>query len=775
MKKSFKIIIKLSILLIIIGVVFAGVLITDSVRINLNEKKLEGNIYDINFFDKDNNEIIETDILYSKKPEQRLSEHTYNAFIAIEDKRFYDHNGIDLKRILKAAWNNVKSLSFKEGASTISQQLIKNTQLTPNKNLFRKTREIKLAFDLEKKYSKQEIIDMYLNIIYFGSGCYGIENASCYYFDKSANDLTINESAALAAIIKAPNYYSPFSNYDKMLARKDVVLKQMYENNLLSKQDYYANKNKDIVLCKTQNITNEYNDYIKACLNEISDILNVPLKELKSLSYNVYTYMDTLQQKNLHNVIKNQGYYKDFKSTDSVGLIIDNDNFSVSAISVKSMFPFDKIIRQPGSAIKPMLVYAPAIEYNLISPATEILDEKTDFGNYCPSNYNGKNYGYVSTRYSLSNSLNIPAVKVFNSVGIDKAKLFAKRCGINFEQEDNNLSLALGGFYKGINLKELAAGYIPFSNGGYYKNPQFIKMIKDDNGNIIYNDNTNSQKIMRDDTAYLISDMLKDSVKNGTASKLKTFDFPLCSKTGTVGNSNYNTDAYNISYTTNNTFAVWMGSTMEEKLDLKITGGTYPTFMMKDILKNYYKDNKPKDFLRPESIVECDIDTENIKLNHSIKLATDITPEKYIKKEIFSVHFMPQEYSDCFNFPCVDNSEIVLKNNKIIINFDAKEYLQYEIIRLNNDIETVIEIVTNKNGNVKVIDNNIDYGKTYRYYIVPVFENKNQNKIIKGNIFMSNKIVVPYKFSPKDDNYIEDDFDEQNWWDDEDFNDFDID
>lgn len=776
MKKFLKISFKICLLILFIGIISAGVLFVDALSVNINSKKLEGNIYDVRFFDNNDKEITETDILFAKKPEKKLQKHTYNAFIAIEDKRFLEHKGIDIKRIVKAALTNIKTVSFKEGASTISQQLIKNTQLTPKKDIFRKSREIKLALDLERNYTKDEIIDMYLNIIYFGSGCYGIENASAYYFNKPSTELTLNESAALAAIIKAPNYYSPFANYDKMMTRKDVVLLKMYENNLISKEEYQNNKKKDIVLCNTQNLKSEYNDYIRASLNEIFSILNVSEKELKNLNFNIYTYMDKEVQKNLHDIVVNKGFYKDYESTDSAAIILNNNNFSVSAVSLKSKLALDKIIRQPGSAIKPVLVYAPALEYNLITPSTEILDEKTDFGGYFPTNYNNKYFGHTSAGICLAKSLNVPAVKVFNSVGIDKAKMFASRSGINFTPQDNNLGLALGGFSKGINLKDLAASYIPFSNGGLHKKPQYIKMIKDKNGKIIYKDNEEAKQVMRDDTAYLMSHMLKESISSGTANKLSSLNLPLYSKTGTVGNSENNTDAYNITYTADSTFAVWMGGLSEKKLDLKVTGGTYPTFMVKSILENYYKDKKPLEIKKPDSVTECEIDTEYLKRNHIIKLASEMTPEKYTKKELFSIHYIPKEISDCFTMPSVEECDIKYNNNKVIIKFDAKDYLEYEIIRTeNNKNDFIVEKISNKEGKIEITDNSISCGKIYQYCIIPKYSNKKINKTIKGKIHMSNKIVVPYRFSPKDD-FDMDNYDDELLWDDHNFEDnYDID
>jgi hypothetical protein len=321
-----------------------------------------------------------------------------------------------------------------------------------------------------------------------------------------------------------------------------------------------------------------------------------------------------------------------------------------------------------------------------------------------------------------------------------------------------------------VNLKDLAASYTPFSNGGYFKTPSFIKMIKDKSGRIIYQDNKEPVQVMRDDTAYLISDMLKESVRSGTASKLSCLDIPLCSKTGTVGDAENNTDAYNISYTSDSTFAVWFGGLTDKKLDLKVTGGSYPTLMMKDIIKNRYNGNIPADIPRPDSVIECDIDTEYLKLNHTLRLASEMTPEKYIKKALFSVHFLPREYSDCFSLPEVGESEISLKDNNVTIKFKAKDYLEYQIVRFGYPEEKIICDISGKEGDI-VIKDEISYGKTYQYCIIPQFTNKKLNKTIKGKIFMSEKIVVPYKFSPNDDNDIipEDDYDDENWWENGDF------
>lgn len=767
MRKFLRIAFKISLAFLLLILAAGAVLAVDAMSVRLNDKKLSGKFTELEFFDSAGNEIVEADIIYGKKSFESLPKYAYDAFIAVEDKRFYSHHGVDLWRMAGAAWKNLKSFSFREGASTISQQLVKNTQLSSEKTIFRKTREIKLALEMERKYTKDQILDMYLNNIYFGSGCYGIESAARYYFDKSASQLDMNESAALAAMIKAPGAYSPFTGYEKLMQRKDMVLKLMHELGYITDAEYNENAGKDIEVCDAKNSSNGYNEYVKICLSELSQVLGIPQKELLGLDYKVYTYLDKEQQKILNGIVYNKGYYKDYYESDSAALVIDNERFAITAAAVKSKIALNRIIRQPGSAIKPILVYAPAIEYNLIAPATEILDEPTDFEGYTPSNYGGQYHGYVDVRTSLAKSLNVPAVKVFNSVGIDKAKLFARRCGIKFSSGDDNLGLALGGFTQGISLDELAASYVPLARGGLYKRPGLICRIADSKGRLIYSDDERPVQAMREDTAYLVSDMLKDSIKTGTASKLAFLPYPLHSKTGTVGNSSYNTDAYNITYSSKHTFAVWMGGLSGNKLDLAVTGGSYPTIMTRDIIKSCYGNNSPPEIERPESVVECELDAENIRQNHTLKLATELTPEKYVKKELFSVHFMPREFSDCFTEPEVPCAEIKYESGKVSIAFDAKSYLEYEVIRQCGSSEEVICKISDKEGEVSLIDENIKSGSVYQYAIVPHFVNKKLNKTVKGKSFMSKKILIPYNFSPDDayDDYDEyDDYDDEKWW-----------
>ncbi|MBQ7880962.1 MAG: transglycosylase domain-containing protein, partial [Clostridia bacterium] len=271
----------------------------------------------------------------------QLQPHTLNAFIAIEDKRFYEHNGYDLKRIAKATLVNLKSGSKSQGASTITQQLVKNILLNSEKTYSRKFKEIMLAIKTEKNFTKEEILNMYLNSIYFGSNAYGIESASNLYFDKSASELDINQSAILAGIIKSPVYYSPINYPDNCFKRKNIVLEQMYVNGYITKDEYEVNKLKPVeVNFKKNNYDNSYNQQaiIEAC-----ELLNISEKELLRQELKIYTYLDNNIQQSVEQALSNT----DFKE-DKLSMVADN-NGHILAYCGDSYFDLSQMKRNPAS------------------------------------------------------------------------------------------------------------------------------------------------------------------------------------------------------------------------------------------------------------------------------------------------------------------------------------------------------------------------------------------------------------------------------------------
>ncbi|MGI6701565.1 MAG: transglycosylase domain-containing protein [Christensenellales bacterium] len=663
-----------------------------------------------------------------------ISDDLKNAFISIEDKRFYKHKGVDVIRVLGALKNNIKARRVVEGASTISQQLIKNTHLNSERSISRKIQEAKLAINLEKNYSKDEILEMYLNNIYFGSGIYGVENASQRFFDKSSGSLTLSECAMLAGIVKNPSKYSPVTNYNNSLKRRNLVLELMEEQDMIDSLACENAQNESIEIKFLPLNKSETRPYIKNSIRQAADLLNISRNELISGDYRIYTYLDADIQHILADRVFNCEYYKsniNGNFPDGMGIIADNKTGGIIAYASTTPYQVFDIRRQPGSAIKPLAVYAPALEYNVITPATQILDEFTSFDNYKPHNYNNAYHGWVSARTALMKSLNVPSVKIMTYLGADRALDFIEKIGFNTNGEDSSLSLALGGTRNGATLCEMTSAYMALANSGNFNNISFIRKITDKAGNVLYEHNSNSSKVLSDENAYLITDMLMDTAKLGTASKLKSLDFQVASKTGTVAysDSNFNTDAWSVSYTTAHTLCLWQGNISNNRdgmLDKGITGGSYPTMMTRDILREVYRYNKPVNFTVPEGIIEVELDTVALENEHLLMLAGEMTPDEYRVKEKFSCSNCPKEVSMYFSKPAVEGLSIEINEQKPVITFNARAYISYTIERNTPFERSVIAEINSKDGQVNFIDGEAPSNSMISYTVYPKI-------IINGN------------------------------------------
>lgn len=552
-----------------------------------DETKLVRKTSACEIFDSENNKIEEkTDFDYVRL--EKIPEITRKAFVAVEDKRFYSHNGLDYIGILRAAVKNVFSGKLKQGGSTISQQLVKNSFLTGDKTIERKFKEIKLTKILEKKYSKDEILELYLNSVYFGKGIKGIGEAAKRYFQKDVGDLTLEESALLAGIIKSPTKYNPVDNFDNSSKRKDLILKIMADENIISAEEYEKSKNADITVnFKTNYDTrNELVSYIK---NEAMEKLGFEKEE----DLNGYKIYSSVNEKQLSFISSPKDYSL---SCDYTAMIVDVKKGRITSFASSS----GDLKRCPASTAKPWLVYAPAIEEKIITVATKIKDEKINFGGYSPTNPDGKFHGFVSAKEALSKSYNVPAVKLADSLGMKKIKEYAKRMNVEFS--NNDLSVSLGNLSGGITLTNLVSCYSPFVNEGNFAEYGIIDKIVNSKNKIVYMKNDKKgEKIFSDSTAFLINDILKESVKSGTAKKLN-FPFEICAKTGTNGSKKGNIDAYCIAYTTSHIVAVRLGNANGELMNNSVSGGNYPAAMVRDIFANLYENSHPKDFTVPESV-----------------------------------------------------------------------------------------------------------------------------------------------------------------------------
>ena len=638
-KKVVKAIAISSVVLCLVGLVaFISIYKVTTEKAVLIAENLDENVKNTTFSSFNGNEIssVSSEISLTK-----LNKYTIDAFIAKEDKRFYKHKGYDAVRIVGALKNNIINGGIVEGGSTISQQLIKNTHTNSEKTISRKLIEIKLAKELEEKYSKDEILEMYLNTIYFGNNCYGLQCASMTYFNKSADELTLAESAMLAGIITAPSSYNPIVNLDIAKSKAKLVLSLMQQQGYISEQETSEAIN-ELRNIKINNTSTNFSGYMSYAIKEACEILGVDeLPANKKIS--ITTYLDETLQKQAEEMISSKDYVvKNHNGIepDIASIIIDNNSGGIIAFAGNSKYNLMELRRQPASTIKPILVYGPAIEYKNYVPCSLILDEPINIDGYAPHNATKLYYGYTSLRDNVVRSTNIPAVKLLNEVGLNKAKSFAESSGIKFSSADNNLAIALGGFTEGVTISELAGSYVTIARGGSFIKPTFIKSITID-GKVVYENNLKSTNVMSEETAYLITDMLKSVASYGTGRKINDIGNFIASKTGTNATNESNMDAWNASYTTEHTAICWVGNTtgIEGSMHDTMKGSTYPTLFVKNLFSSLYKNSEPKDFEMPSGLTYIEIDKKEYDENHQIFLADETSLE--VKKELFKTSSLP--------------------------------------------------------------------------------------------------------------------------------------
>lgn len=716
MNKFFKatIITFLSFIIIFLIMFSTYLIITNKAK--LDTSKLVGSGQNITILDEKGNEIVDASLTAQKKSVsiKNLHQHTIDAFIASEDRTFYKHKGLNLKRILKAIYINVTSHSFKEGASTISQQLIKNTHLSNDKTIKRKLKEIRLTKQLEQKYEKNDILEMYLNTIYFGHNCYGLQRAAEFYFDKHAEDLTLNESATIVGLLTSPNNYSPFKNLEKCLLRRNIVLKNMLDCKLINNQTYEKEIKETINAIKP--LTND------TCGEYLDEIFT----ELESLNLDYYSLCDGCIIKTYLDIDLQKFIEKTTHTYDNAIIILDNKLSGVKAF--KSTIGNAK--RQLGSTVKPIFVYAPALQEKLISPLTKILDEKVDYNGYSPENFDKKYHGYTSVQDCIKNSLNIPAVKTLNALTLPTCEKYLKSMDINLYDDEKNLSLALGCMKYGLSLKQITDRYTIFANQGNFRPSHFIKEIVLKNGNIIYNNDHASTNVFSKGVCSIMNDMLIRTTKSGTAKKLKDFNFNIACKTGTSGNLEGNTDAYSISYTSDHCIGIWLGDKNNKRSN--ITGGVDCCNIAKYILDFLYKNETPKPLDTETDTIIINLDREEYEKNNKFILADYLCPKLNIIEAKVLKDNIPHEKSNRFCNPTINTPTIFIKNSMINIELCHTKYYSYLIKRKKSNSTTVIY-----DGSwQQIISDNPNVEGVYTYTITPYYTYNNSK-------FYGNEIILP--------------------------------
>ena len=497
-----------------------------------------------------------------------ISDNLKKAVIAVEDKNFYNHHGFDYLRIAKAMLTNIKKKSIVQGASTISQQYIKNLYLDFDKTWKRKAEEALLTLELEVHYDKDDILEGYLNTINYGQGNMGIVNAASYYFNKKPNELTLEEAIMLAGIPKNPAGYNPVSNYEASVKRAWVVAKSMLNNGYID-EDTYNNlyKEKLEIFGQTKNNNLQMIMYYQeAVLNELANIKEVPASLVNAGGLKIYTTLDLEEQTSLENNILNN---KVDDELQVASVIVDPKTGAVKALTggmnyAKSQYNRAlKSKRQVGSTMKPFLYYA-ALENNM-TMSSSFRSEETTFNLANGKTYAPQNAGniYASKEITMAAALalsdNIYAVKTNLFLGVDKMIDVAKRTGINAHL-DEVASLPLG--TSEINILDYATGYTTFASGGYQKDLYFIEKIEDIDGNVLYEHEDENRLVINPNYTYILNEMMNSTTNDAfvdyttpTALNIaSTLTYKYALKTGST-----NTDYWIVGYNPNRLMMMWMG------------------------------------------------------------------------------------------------------------------------------------------------------------------------------------------------------------------------
>ena len=678
-----------------------------------------------------------------------------SAFLAAEDLRFYRHPGFDPVRILGAIAANLKSGDYAEGASTITQQLVKLSHLSAQKTLARKFEEIYLALQLERQCSKEQILEMYLNYVYFGRGAYGVEAAAQAYFGVHASELTAAQGACLAAIIKAPSAYAPHLNAQANRQRREYILRTMRENGLLSEEGYAKAAAEEITLIESAPQTARYGWYTDAVLDEAESLLSLQAETLLAGGYHIYTALDTAQQDLWDAQYENAKNFPadaaDGDRVQSASAGVDTASGAVRALVGGRSYDVQRglnrathLRRQPGSALKPLAVYAPAIEHYGYMTVSVLDDTPQKFGNYSPRNSGNLYYGKVTVRTALKKSLNVAAVSLLNQIGVAAGRDYLKKCGVELDDRDWNLSLALGAMTYGVSPVQLAAAYVPFANGGTYYTPYLIERIEDASGKVLYQHEVKGEKILSEQTAYLMTSLLQSVTSSGTGAKLSGAGTPVAGKTGTVNmTGGGNRDIWMAAYTPEISVACWMGfdnPDNQHKLQGWVSGGDYTAALATKFLKTYYADRSKPKFRQPEGMVWLNIDLKAIEWAGEPMLATATTPKAYSISEVFSAANRPTKQSNVWVAPRTPSAFYVTHNGsgKPVLVITAADSALYRIQRdAIGECVILNELYGEAGETLYYTDTKAQLGVEYTYRIIPV-----QSALLDSGVLLEGKQAV---------------------------------
>lgn len=526
--------------------------------------------------------------LYAQKgtyvPLSKISPSVQKAVISTEDRNFYHEHGFSVKGIARAFYLLAKNKLLHRdyisgGGSTLTQQLVKNAFLTQEQTMTRKLKEIFLAIEVENVYSKQDILSMYLNNAYFGNGVWGVQDAAHKYFGTDAANLTVPQSAVLAGMLTSPSGFNPIDHPQAAKDRRNVVLGLMAETGAITKSQAASYQQTPLTTMDTYQYKDSYKYpyYFDAVIDEAVSKYGLTESDIMNHGYKIYTYLDQNYQSRLQENFKND-YLFPQNSTDgtkvqAASVAVDPNNGGVMAVvggRGKHVFRgynrATQVKRQPGSTIKPLAVYTPALENGYFYDS-ELQNKKTSYGSnhYTPKNYNNVYTGQMPMYQALANSVNAPAVWLLNKIGVDKGYESVKKFGIPVTKSDKNLALALGGLNKGVSPQELAGAYTAFANNGTRTDTHYIRKIVDASGNVIVdNPKVSTHKVMSPKVAKQMTSMMLGVFNNGTGVGAKPYGYSVAGKTGSTeaddtGDGDATRDKWIVGYTPDVVLTTWEG------------------------------------------------------------------------------------------------------------------------------------------------------------------------------------------------------------------------
>jgi len=633
--------------------------------------------------DPETGETVEIETLYDDENRiwvdyENIPDDLKNAFIAIEDERFYKHHGFDIKRIIGAAFNVFTTGDSSYGGSTITQQLVKNVTGDKDPTLTRKLQEIYRAFRMEMALSKEEILELYLNTIYLSNQCNGVQSAANLYFGKDASEMTLAECASIAGITQFPTLYDPIANPQNNKDKQEVVLGKMLELEYITQEEYDEAVAQDLNVLGYRSeteTTSTHSYFVDALIDDIIEDLQaekgyskqIALKMLYSGGLKIYATVNPDIQEKMEDVYEDKNSFPVYAGEvqpESAMVVMDPYKGHIVGIvggrgekqANRTLNRATQSMRQPGSAIKPLGVYAPAIEYGQITASSYISDTPITIDGWSPRNSDGTFRGMVNIRTAVARSLNIPAVRVLDKLGVDNSFKFMtenlgfttlvdtqKRENGDIYTDKNLSSLALGGLTDGVTVTEMCAAYCTFVNKGIYTEPTTYTTVCDYEGNVILDHDPAKTRIaMSEQTAFIMTELLQGVVNGGTGSGARLSNMPAAGKTGTTSSDQ---DRWFVGYTPYYVGAVWVGYDVPN-----INGGVYgnpAVSVWQNVMEDVHADFEYKEFDEVLSMAGltgvnmCSLSGKRATGNCYIDVRGSMVYTDYFKEEQ-----MPTEYCD---------------------------------------------------------------------------------------------------------------------------------